>query len=388
MKVLFVTTRIPHPPWRGDQVRSWNLLRHLSRRHDITLAAVTVGRPPPASLQAVASLGVTVESIPLSRVGTPFALARGAFTSTPFQVLLHDRRVARARVGALLDEGGFDLVHGQLVRSVPYLPDDGTPVVVDLIDALSANFAKRATFDRGPVRWLAGVEARRLDAYEAKALDLAYAAVVVSADDREALGGDSVHVIPNGVDLEAFPMTVDGRDPDRIVFAGSLGYFPNVDAAVFLVEEVMPLVWERRPSARLHLVGARPHRSVRALADDERVVVSGDVPDIAPHVAAAAVAVIPMRAGTGMQNKVIEAMALGTPVVTTPQAGRAVGATPHEHLLVAREPRNIAAEALALMEEPAEAAALARRAREFVEDRFRWEMAAEAVDGAWHEAVR
>lgn len=388
MKVLFVTTRIPHPPWRGDQVRSWNLLRHLARRHDITVAAVTVGRSSRSALQAVAGLGVTVESIPLWRAGTPVALARGLVSSMPFQVLLHDRRRARSRVASLIEQGGFDLVHGQLVRSAPYLPDEGPPVVIDLIDALSANFAKRATFDRIPVKWVAGMEARRLDAYEARVLDRADAAVVVSRDDREALGDESVHVIPNGVDLDAFPMTPTGRDQEQIVFAGSLGYFPNVDAATFLVRDVMPHVWEQRPTARLHLVGARPSRVVRGLAGDDRVVLTADVPDIAPHVAAAAVAVIPMRSGSGMQNKVIEAMALGTPVVTTPQVGRAVGATPHEHLLVAREPRNIAAEALALMADPAEAAALAQRAREFVEDRFRWEMAAEAMDGVWHEAAR
>jgi sugar transferase (PEP-CTERM/EpsH1 system associated) len=388
MKVLFVTTRIPHPPWRGDQVRSWNLLRHLARRHDITLAAVTVGRPSRSALEAVAGLGVTVESIPLWRTGTPLALAGGLFSSTPFQVLLHGRRRARSRVASLVKKRGFDLVHGQLVRSAPYLPEVGPPVVIDLIDALSANFAKRATFDRIPIKWVAGVEARRLDAYEAKVLGRVDAAVVVSPDDREALGDPSVHVIPNGVDLGAFPMAVSGRDPERIVFAGSLGYFPNVDAATFLAREVMPHVWEQRPLARLHLVGARPARAVQALADDERVILTADVPDIAPHVASAAVAVIPMRAGSGMQNKVVEAMALGTPVVTTPQAGKAVGATPHEHLLVAREARNIAAEALALMADPAEAAALAGRARQFVEDRFRWKMAADAMDSVWHEVAR
>jgi glycosyltransferase involved in cell wall biosynthesis len=299
-------------------------------------------------------------------------------------VLLYARRRAAARVRALTSEGRFDLVHAQLVRAAPYLPPPGgPPAVVDLIDALSLSFARRAALARGLEAKLAGWEARRLARFEQALLQRVRAALVVADADRAALGAQA-HVVPNGVDTEALAYREQGRAAARLVFAGNLGYFPNVDAACWLAEEIFPRVRAALPEATLRLVGARPARAVRRLAARPGISVAGDVPAMAAELGAATVAVIPMRAGSGMQNKVLEAMACGTPVVASPRAAAPLAAArAGEHLLVAEDAAGFAAATLALLRDPARARTLARAARGLVERRYRWEDSAAAVEAIW-----
>src|SRR5439155_14474007 len=230
-------------------------------------------------------------------------------------------------------------VHAQLVRSLAYVPATRPPaVVVDLVDALSMNFTRRARREHGPLAALAAWEAGRLERCEGELVRSGVPCLVVSESERVALGGGAgVRVVPNGVDPVAFPYAEDGRPPARLVFGGNLGYFPNVDAASWLACDVLPRVRQAVPEAELRLVGARPARAVRALAAAPGVSLRASVPAMAPELAAATVAVIPLRAGSGLQNKVLEAMAVGTPVVATPRAIAGLAVRPGEHLLVGED---------------------------------------------------
>jgi len=390
VRVLFLVTRLPVPPWRGDQVRAFHHLRLLAPAHDVTCCALLTQAPPARLRAEVEALGVRLVVVPLGRLGAAPALARGLLGDPrPFQVLLYARRRAAAAVARLGAEGGFDVVHAQLVRAAPYLPRDrrGPPVVVDLIDALSANFARRAASESGPIGALAAWEAARLARFEARLAAEAAAVLVVSEAERAALGGARVMVVPNGVDPVAFAYRENGRPPARVVFAGNLGYFPNVDAACWLARDIFPRIRCALPAAELLLVGARPARAVRALADAPGVALAAEVPAMAPEIAGATVAVVPVRAGSGMQNKVLEAMAVGTPVVTTPRAAAALDVEPGEHLLVAEDAAGLAAAALDLLRDVPRARAMARAARALVERRYRWEDSAAAVEAAWRQAV-
>jgi polysaccharide biosynthesis protein PslH len=390
VRVLFVAPRFPLPPWRGDQVRAYHHLRLLAPRHEITCCAL-VTRPPPATARAdLAALGVRLEVVRLGFVGALPPLAgvlRG--DPSPLQMLLYARRRARARVAALLASGGFDLVHAQLVRSLSHLPAiRATPLVVDLIDALSANFARRAEWERGPLRRLFAWEAARLARAEAELVGSGTPCLVVAESERRALGGHGdVRIVPNGVDAAVFAFADGGRPPARVVFAGNLGYFPNVDAATWLGRDILPRLRAARPDVELRLVGARPARAVRALAAEPHVSLAAGVPAMAPELAAATVAVIPLRAGSGLQNKVLEAMAVGTPVVATPQAVGGLDVHAGEHLLVAEDADGLAAATLALLRDPGRARGLARAARSLVERRYRWEDSAAGVEAAWQRAV-
>jgi len=388
VKVCFLVTRLPVPPWRGDQVRAYHHLRLLAARHAITCVVLPLRPPPPADVAALAALGVAVEIVSVGLAGAPLALARVfAGDARPLQTLLFARRRAVARVAALTAAGDFDVVHAQLVRTLPYLPAGGRPpAVVDLIDALSTSTARRAAAAPGPLRALLAWEARRLAACEAALVRRGTPCLVVAESERAALGPGDVRVVPNGVDGDAFAFRDDGRAAGRLVFGGNLGYFPNVDAAIWLAREIFPRVRGAEPSAELRLVGARPARAVRALAGAPGVSLAAAVPAMAPELAAAAVAVIPLRAGAGLQNKVLEAMAVGTPVVATPRATAGLDVRPGEHLLVADDADGLARAAVALLRDPWRARALARAARAFVERRYRWEDSAAGVEAAWEAA--
>ncbi len=301
-------------------------------------------------------------------------------------MLLFDARRAHARVHALVTTLRPDVMHLQLVRAAAYLPPPGgPPAVIDLVDALSANLGRRAATDRGWLGPVAGIEARRLAVYERQLVARASSCLVVSEAERDALGGGTVRVVPNGVALAAPGGVPVARVPGRVLFAGNLGYFPNVDAARWLADDIFPRVRAAVPGATLRLVGARPARAVRRLGRPD-VTVVGAVPSMAPELAAAAVTVIPMRAGSGMQNKVLEAMAAGLPVVTTPRTAAALGARDGEHCLVAEDAPGLADRATCLLRDPDRAAALARAARDLVARTYTWEASAALVEAAWVDA--
>jgi glycosyltransferase involved in cell wall biosynthesis len=232
-------------------------------------------------------------------------------------------------------------------------------------------------------------EAARLARAEAELLARGVPCLVVSAGERAALGGAAnVRVVPNGVDGAAFPYRPDGRPAARLVFAGNLGYFPNVDAATWVARDVLPRVRAAVPAPELRLVGARPARAVRALARLPGVSLAAAVPAVAPELAAASLAVIALRAGTGLQNKVLEALATGTPVVATPRATEGLDVRPGEHLVVAEDAAGLAAAAIALLRDPERARALGRAGRALVERCYRWEDSAAGVEAAWMAAAQ
>ena len=388
LKVLALVTRLPVPPWRGDQVRAFHHLRLLARRHEITLCALLLRRPRAADVAGTRALGLALEVVELGLASAGPALARALVDPCPLQGLLFRRRHALAHVRRLVARGRFDVVHAQLVRTGAYWLDaPGPPVVLDLVDALSTNFARRAARDRGPWRWISALEGERLWRYERRLVAAAAATLVVSEPDRVALGDRGVRVVPNGVDVMAFPFSTAPRQPGRIVFAGNLGYFPNVDAARWLVEAILPAVQTRVPKATVHLVGARPAPVLRALARAGRLTLAADVREMAPEVASAAISVIGMRSGSGMQNKVLEAMAVGTPVVTTPQVAAALAIRDGEHALLGTTAAELAGAATALLLDPERGRRMARAARELVEHVYGWETSAGAVEAAWVAAT-
>jgi len=383
MRVLFITQRLPAHAARGDQRRAFAHIRALSARHAITSlsfdAADAAGR---AALAPYCEQVIVVPRSPLRSAVQALAALAGP---RPLQVAMNDGIAADLDVAALRDSG-FDLAHVQLVRLAGLLPRLAPlPCVVDFVDALSLNMARRAQWDRAPMRWVAALEARRLADCE-RALCMRHATVVCSAADRAAMREDEFapHLVRNGVDLDEFAFTRGQPRTPEIIFAGNLGYFPNVDAASWFVAEVMPLLLREIPQLRLRLVGARPAAVLHRLARTQpNIDLVGEVPHMQPHLARAAAAIVPLRAGSGQQFKLLEAMAAGTPVVSSRLSAHSIGAIDGKHLLVADDAPAMSAALLRLLSSPALAESLACEARRHVEAEFSWTRSAQELESVW-----
>lgn len=391
MRLCFITPRWPWPPWRGDCVRAWHQLRELGRWHEVTLLSLAEEPVEGEARARVAEICSRVEALRLSRARVAWNVCRGLATREPLQVAWYRHPAFQRRVGEVLREGRFDAVHVSLlrmlpcVRGLPGLP----PVVVDLVDSLALNLAERRRRARGVWRWVYGLEGERVARYEREVARRFPRLVVSSPEDARWLGGAGVEVLPNGVDVEAFPFQgPQGRAPGHLLFTGNMGYPPNQEAVHWFLEEVWPRVRARWPQACFSVVGARPSESLRALARRQpgaRVV--GAVPAMSPWLGQASLAVCPLRSGSGIQNKVLEALSTGTPVVATALANRGVGAEPGHHLLVADSAPEFAEAVCRLLGDAALRARLGQAGRALVEARFRWETHARQLSRLYSQAA-
>lgn len=391
MRVLFATPRFPGRRARGDQTRAWQQLRHLAPRHSITLLTCEAPDPAVPACLEVQRLCERVVVVPragfaaLARVG--FALA----SRRPLQVALYDGWPGQQALASVIQDGRFDLAHVQMARLAALFEHLAPlPRVVDLVDALSLNMRRRARLERGPLRALAAIDAARLPRIERRLCAQADAIAISAEADRAAIDGAArAGIVPNGVDPQEFPFVATRAAGARIVFGANLGYFPNVDAALWFASEVLPRVRAQVPDARLQLVGARPARALRRLAmHDPAVELVGPVAHMHPHLAAANVAIAPLRAGSGQQLKLMEAMASGAPLVASGASAEGLDAVDGEHLLVARDADEMAGAVVRLLRDPALGARLAKSARARVETHHTWEQAALKLEGLWQQATR
>jgi glycosyltransferase involved in cell wall biosynthesis len=280
-----------------------------------------------------------------------------------------------------------DVVHVTLARLGPYLPAPGPwHRHLDLIDALSVNMRTRAAAARFPAGAALALEAGLMARYEARlAGEADSASVVAEADRRAGPGLDRVAVIPNGVDLGAFPFRSPAERPPVLIFFGNLGYFHALEPTRFVAADVLPLVRTEVPDARLEIVGARPAAAVRRLDAEPGVEVVGPVDRMADALGRAAVAVVPMFSGSGMKNKVLEAFCSGTPVVTNAAGIEGVdGARPGVHFLQAEGAEAIARACAELLRDPALRTRLAEAARALVEAEYTWARRAQQLLDLYH----
>ncbi len=389
LRILFITARFPSPMLRGDQLRAYHQLRVLGAKHRVTLVYFSNARATAADHVALSEYCERIIAVRLGPAQMAHGLLRRVFSDVPLQTALYESSTMKRAVRDVV-RGGCDLVHVQLARMAPYLDEDfDGPRVIDLVDALSLNMRRRSLHDHYLARWLLRIEAGRLKRYERRLCVTADRAVVVSQRDREEIGTfPNLLIVNNGVDLTRFPFKRDGRDRHTVVFTGNMGYFPNANAVVWFVRHVLPRIRETLPQVRFQIVGVRPTSEVRRLAaHDANIDVSGYVDDIGTFLRRSAVAVAPLRAGSGQALKVLEAMASGTPMVATALAAGALEATGGEHLLVADDPDVFAERTLSLLRDQGLAERLACNARRLVEEKYTWERSVADLEEVYRIAL-
>lgn len=386
-EILFLAHRIPYPPDRGDRMRSWHLLRHLGRHAKVHLAAFTELDSDDGQVAPMrAAMGDGLGEIHLERRvrdGAKWAL-RALWRRESVVNAAYHSRAMHAFVERIVAERPIEAVVAFSFQMAQYVPS-GPRFIMDFCDVDSAKFAGYAEQDRSLdwlIHWREARKVRRLEREIAGRADVSLfitdAELSLFRQQAGAVEAD-VRALSNGIDLDFYdptvPLAVPGTRPagPLLVFTGQMSYRPNIEAVTAFADEVLPLVRRRCPDAQFAIVGREPVHAVNALADRPGIIVTGEVPDVRPWLAAATVVVAPLAIARGVQNKVLEAMAMARPVVVSPGAFHGIEAEPGRDLIVAAEPAEQAEAILALIADPKRAAAMGRAARRRMVEGYSWD---------------
>jgi glycosyltransferase involved in cell wall biosynthesis len=405
LRVLFVAPYVPSL----RRSRSYNLIRELAAAgHRVTLIAAH-SADDGGDLAAMRPFCEHARGIPVSRAQALWSCVRHLPRSVPLQAAYGYSPELERAVGRALAAPGpggerrpYDVLHVEHLRAaMSTLPAGGVPRIYDAVDCMTRlseqAMRQAATAAHRLTARLESARTRHFETHLTRAFDRVLASSAQEADALAALAARNgaaqpsppITVLRNGVHLAYFRPTDAPREPATVVFVGRMGYHANLAGATALLRQIMPVVWSRRPEVRLLLVGENPPRSLSALAEraGPRVELTGRVPDIRPYLARATVAVSPLPYAAGIQNKVIEAMAAGVPVVATPVSVAALSATPDVHLLVARTPVEMATRIVDLLADPDSRRRLAAAGRHYVERHHDWSAAAGRLVGIYREEV-
>ncbi len=388
MRILFVT---PYPPSR-IRVRSYGFLKELHRKHEVTLLFQCHSEQELRDAAVLREQGFTIRTVQESKRDAALRSGHALISQLPLQVA-YSRSVQFA--GAIRDlsaQQACDVIHVEHLRGIASMQQllSSQPIVWDAVDCIS--FLWQQAMRAGPdlkVRTLARIERERTRRYEACLMSQLQQVIVTTERDRRAMlelsrqYGDATHqddaaptselsIIPNGVDLDYFHPLPQARRRYNLVFSGKMSYHANVAGALYLCKHIMPIIWQELPEATLTIVGYNPPRSIRRLGRDPRIEVTGYVQDIRPYIHRAEVMLCPTVYSVGIQNKVLEAMALGTPAVVSAQAAYPLEARPGHDLFVSGSASQFASQTLCLLRDAELRASLSRNGRHYVETKHTW----------------
>jgi polysaccharide biosynthesis protein PslH len=399
VRILFVIPYVPSP----IRVRSYQLIKALSLDHEISLVALLCDEYEWDMAKDVARYCTSIDLVPLFE-WRAFLHCLGALpTAMPLRVAYYQSSLFMQRLVDVVHTRKIEIVHGELIKVVPALKALQSrvrlPVIYDSVDCISSYLQQQYLFASNILQHtFIGAELKKMRRYEARALRGFDRVIITSEQDRALLsaliaaqkgdgGSDYVQVVPNGVDTSYFQPVLGAREADSLVFCAKMDYYPNVQAMLLFCRDILPLIWAQRPQVRLTIVGNNPSSAIRALAEDERITVTGYVHDIRPYLGRAAVALAPLLVAAGMQNKVLEALAMATPIVATPASCRALLVKDGVHLLIAEGSSFFAQAVLRLLEDRSLAERLQIAGRAYVEAHHSWQHSADLLCSMYH-AVR
>jgi sugar transferase (PEP-CTERM/EpsH1 system associated) len=382
MKLLYLTSRVPYPLDKGDKVRAYHQIEALSKYHEVCLFSLNDQDLHPQAVEALEKICAKVVILNLNKLELFLNLLRTFFGSKPMQVGYFRNSRSQAAFSSVVAEFRPDTVFCQLIRTAEYARGIDLPKTLDYMDVFSKGIERRISKVNFFQRPFFRMEYRRLLRYEREIFSAFNNLTIISNQDRDLIphpSNSKIKVIPNGVDLGFFHPLADKPVKEfEVLFNGNMSYPPNVESAIFLVEEIMPHVWKKYPKSRVLISGTNPVARVRELASD-RVSVSGWVEDVRTNFSRSRMLVAPMQLSIGLQNKLIEAMAMKIPCVTSTLANNALAAKDGIEVLVADTPEEYAAHIFLLLEDEVFANSIAEKGFDFVKTNYNWEQAGERL---------
>lgn len=376
MKIIVVLPRFPYPLEKGDKLRAYHQLRTLSRTHELYLVTLAEVLPTEEELAQVRPFCKEIHVVKLSFLSKCWNIFCAFFKGLPIQCGYFYKKEAQKVIQELVDRVQPDRIYCQLIRTAEYVKHFPVKKIIDYQDVLSKGMQRR--YERGKwyekpfFRW----EYRRLVQYERRVFDFFDEKVIITEVDRELIPhseNEHIHVIANGVDFDKYACQSCPKKEYDLIFAGNMGYAPNIEAAEYLCREVLPLLLEERPGLTVAICGANPSPRVLALRS-RNVTVTGWVDDMSEWYAKSRIFIAPMHLGTGLQNKLLEAMAMRLPCITSPLAGRPLkGVESGKEILVCNTTTGYVETVLQLLENEESYQEIAENGYQFVKRNYNWE---------------
>ena len=390
MKIFVLLPRIPYPLEKGDKLRAFNQIKQLSKHNEIILCALN-DNPKVNEQEAFHALQPYCQSInfiKISKLQILLGLVRAFFKGLPLQCGYFYNRKAAKKVDSVIAKHKPEILYGQLLRVAEYIRYKNLPKAIDFQDIFSYGMKRRADIASPLIRPIFNMEYQRLKRYEAAIFNDFAVRSIICEPDRALFPHEcrnEILIIPNGVDHEYFKPQECEKKYD-LVFTGNMSYPPNVNAVEYLSHEILPIVWKTLPDVKLYIAGASPDPKVKKVAS-ERIIVSGWLDDIRTAYAQSRVFIAPMRIGTGLQNKLLEAMSMHLPAITSPLANASLGAKPNEEIMVGSNAQEMAQHIITLLTDTQKAEQIAQAGFDFTNRVYDWGKATEILEHAMSQAL-
>jgi sugar transferase (PEP-CTERM/EpsH1 system associated) len=376
MRILFVVPNVPSP----IRPRPLNFIRRLSRLHDVSVLCLATNASDRNFVSELKQYCSNVEVVEVSRIKSVWNCLLALFSSRPLRYAYFDSPALERRVREKLHNAEVDLLHVEHLKAALILRDVNwqVPAILDAVDCVSLFEERRRKLLRNPL-WKAfsWTEWKKMARWESKISGRFDRLVISSPVDKQQYPGaldvqERLDVVANGVDLEYFQFQRDERRKNVLVFCAKLDYFPNADAALYFSSVIWPLLLARRPELQFEIIGSRPPRAIQDLDGKNNICVTGSVPDVRPHLGSASIALCPVRIQAGTQFKILEAMALGVPVIASRLCCPGLAVEPGKHLLTADTPEEYVSAVESLLVDDRFRQTLVKAGREYVETHHDW----------------
>ncbi|MGQ0829066.1 MAG: glycosyltransferase [Bacteroidota bacterium] len=375
MKILVVLSRVPYPLDKGDKLRAYNQIKELSKKNQIVLFALNDRALDENAVEELKKYCVAISIIKFSKYTIFLNLLRALFSRKPLQVGYFYFSKAQNKIDELIQKHKPDHIYCQLIRTAEYVKKyTNIPKTLDYMDVFSKGMERRKLTGSIFMKPVLAMEYRRLVRYERDVFQYFNNKTIISEQDKNLIQHQNkkeIKVIPNGIDANYFK-NIPQEKKFELLFSGNMSYPPNVESVEYLVNKIMPLIWLKQPSVRLLISGASPNNRVLALKSD-RVIVSGWVKDIRENYAKSKILVAPMQISIGLQNKLLEAMAMQIPCITSTLANNALVAKHNQEIMVADTPAAYAQYIFELLQNETKAKQIAMNGYHFVIRNFNWQ---------------
>lgn len=390
MNILFVANRFPYPPFRGDKLKIFNLAKELSKRHKLYLLTFIEDKNDYKYIDNLRQYFKEIEVVYLPKYQSALNCLSNIFSSTPLQINYFKSDKFDMLVQDFISKHSIDVIHTQHLRMSQYTYKiHDIPTVLDLPDAYSLYWKRRSMLNGSYLKKKFGLlEHKRVLNYESiiKNFNLT---LVCSEEDRTLLMNNhdyyDIKILPNGIDLSVFNNGHhDYKSDRRIIFTGNMNYFPNSDAAVYFSKEIFPEILKKYPDVKFYIVGQNPPKKVKELHSDN-IKVTGFVKSIADEYSASSIAVSPVRVGAGTLNKVLEPMAMGLPVVSSPIGFEGIGATHGEEIILAKDKKEFVDSIINLLDDESYRQYIGEGGRNLVTREFGWDTVSEKLENYFYQ---